>query len=102
MESISMAQGEEGRMSTGLDDGPPLPSEAARERAYKKIEAATLLTDSERINWLENQRYMRIGIGWSGKTFGPAIQIGNQATRYLGSTLRAAIDAAIKGAGDPE
>jgi hypothetical protein len=85
----------------GLDDGPELPSQAARDRASAKIDAQRLITDAERINWLEKTKYLEIGIGYHDHH--PAMQIrfrehGN-LKNFSGRSLRAAIDEAIRAEG---
>ena len=83
-----------GPLKTGLDDGPPLPSEAARERAYARIEAMQIPTDADRINWLESVKYGRFGIGYNGLRYQVRIDLAGR--EYFGRTFREAIDAGIK------
>ncbi len=81
---------------TGLDDGPPLPSPQALARAYAKIDAAIPRTDAERINYLEANKYVTIGIGHDGARFAYEIRIKEGGLkRFHGRTLRAAIDKAM-------
>jgi len=85
----------------GLDDGPELPSQAIRDRAAAKIEAERLITDAERINWIEKIKYLETGI--IILTGHPVIQVrfrehGNLKT-FNGRSLRAAIDEAIRAEG---
>lgn len=80
---------------TGLDDGPPLPSQAARDRAAAKIEATYRPTDAERINWLESMKYGRFGIGYDGYRYQVRIDLAGR--EYFGRTFREACDAGIKG-----
>ena len=79
----------------GLDDGPPLPSQAARDRAYAKIEATQIPTDAERINWLESMKYGRFGIGYDGYRYQVRIDLAGR--EYFGRTFREAVDNGIKG-----
>ena len=79
----------------GLDDGPPLPSEAARERAYAAIK--TEITDAERLNWLERTKYLQLGIGYDGYSYAAEVRFNKAGLkRFFGRSLRAAIDAAIQ------
>lgn len=78
----------------GLDDGPPLPSESALKRAYRKIDATATITDADRLNWLEARKYTEFGIGHDGGAFAIVVMIGRD--RFYGPSLRAAIDAAMK------
>lgn len=86
------------RKLTGLDDGPELPSQAVRDRAAAKIEAQRLITDAERINWIEKTKYIQTGIGHDGKGFAFEVRIHEHGNlkRFFGRSLRGAIDQAIR------
>jgi|SRR5579872_2325109 len=88
-----------GPLKAGLDDGPELPSQAVRDRTAARIEAERIITDAERINWMEKIKYLETGI--IILTGCPVIQVrfrdhGN-LKQFNGRSLRGAIDAAIKG-----
>jgi hypothetical protein len=78
----------------GLDDGPPLPSQAVRDRASAKIDAERLITDAERINWLESVKYGQFGIGFDGHKYQVEVRV--KQKRFFGRSLRAAVDEAIR------
>lgn len=82
----------------GLDDGPELPSLAARERAAKAIEANRLIGDNERVNWLEKTKYLELGIGYDGFKYAVEVRYREHGNlkRYFGRSLRGAIDEAIR------
>ena len=83
-------------MRTDIDDGPPLPSQAARDRAAGKIYAQRLITDAERINWVEAKKYVTIGIGHDGTRFAYEVRINEGGLkRFFGRSLRAAIDSGM-------
>ncbi len=86
---------------TGLDDGPPLPSPAALERAYKRIDAQRLIGDDERINWLEKTKYLEMGIGYDGFKYAVEVRYREHGNlkRFFGRSLRGAIDEAIRSEG---
>ena len=82
----------------GLDDGPPLPSPAALERARRAIEVNRLITDAERINWIEKTKYIQTGIRHDGKAFAFEVRFHEHGNlkRFFGRSLRGAIDQAIR------
>jgi hypothetical protein len=97
-------------MRTGLDDGPPLPSQRARDAAYRRIMATQPRTDAQRINWIEAKKYVTIGIGHDGTRFAYEVRINEGGLkRFFGRSLRAAVDsgmlpedAAIEPMSEPE
>lgn len=82
-----------GPLKTGLDDGPLLPSPQQLERASRKIDQESR-TDVQRINWMESQKYLRIGIGYNGHRFTSDVVVSDRE-RYQGRNIREAIDMAI-------
>lgn len=89
------------RKFTGLDDGPELPSQAARDRAYAKIDAERLIQDADRINWLEQTKYLELGIGYDGYKYAVEVRFREHGNlkRFFGRSLRGAIDEAIRAEG---
>lgn len=81
---------------TGLDDGPPLPSQRALDRAYAKIMKNELRTDAHRINWLESKKYFQVGINSRGGRWVYEVRFNdNTLKRFFGGSLRAAIDSGM-------
>lgn len=87
-------------MRTGLDDGPPLPSRKALERAYANIEAKELRTDAHRINWLESLQYFQVGINSRDGRWQYEIRWRDKGElkRFFGRSFRAACDAGMDNA----
>ena len=82
---------------TGLDDGPALPSVAVRERVYADIESQRLITDEERLSFMERIKYLQLGIGYDGYRFAVEVRFNSGGLkRFFGRSLRAALDEAIR------
>jgi hypothetical protein len=87
-------------LKDGLDDGPELPSQAARDRAYARIDAQRLITDEERLNFMERIKYLQLGIGYNGFNYAVEVRFNNGGLkRFFGRSLRGAVDEAIKAEG---
>ncbi len=99
VESLGAECGCPGVQRTGLDDGPPLPSQAARDRACANILASQPIADNDRLNWLEKRKYFEVGIGYDGSSRKFAYEVrfkDRELKRYFGKSLREAIDNAIR------